>query len=113
MLAFAKIVAFAATVDGAKSRPFYENVLGLKFVSEDQHAAVYDVRGVELRVQKLATFTPQAHTVLGWYRSHRSIASWRGCRTKVWFRAICFSGPGRPGNLDCAIRSQSRVVQRS
>ena len=64
--AFAKIIAFLATVDSAKSRAFYENVIGLRCISEDQFAVVYDAHGIDLRVQKVKAFTQQSHTVLGW-----------------------------------------------
>jgi catechol 2,3-dioxygenase-like lactoylglutathione lyase family enzyme len=71
MLDAAKIVVFAATVDSGKSRAFYQGVLGLKLMEEDEHACVYDVQGTELRIQKVQTLTPQPHTQLGW--SVRSI----------------------------------------
>jgi catechol 2,3-dioxygenase-like lactoylglutathione lyase family enzyme len=66
MLGASKIVAFAATVDSARSRSFYERVLGLRFISEDEFAVVYDVQGVELRIQKVRALVPQPHTQLGW-----------------------------------------------
>lgn len=66
MLGGSKLVAFAATVDSAKSRAFYEGVLGLTIVHEDEYASVYDAHGVELRIQKVRTLTPQQHTQLGW-----------------------------------------------
>jgi catechol 2,3-dioxygenase-like lactoylglutathione lyase family enzyme len=66
MLSGSKIVAFVATTDSAKARAFYQGVLGLDCISEDQFAIVFDVNGVELRVQKVKTLTPQQHTQLGW-----------------------------------------------
>jgi catechol 2,3-dioxygenase-like lactoylglutathione lyase family enzyme len=66
MLADFKLMAFAATTDSAKARPFYENVLGLHFVAEDDFAVVYDVGSTEFRLQKVQQLTPQPHTVLGW-----------------------------------------------
>jgi predicted enzyme related to lactoylglutathione lyase len=60
------LIAFLATTDSAKTRAFYEGVLGLHFVSEDGFAVVYDVQGVELRIQKVERFEPQPHTALGW-----------------------------------------------
>ena len=66
MLSASKITAFAATTDSAKSRTFYEGVLGLRLVSEDGFALVYDAAGVELRIQKVQALTPQPHTQLGW-----------------------------------------------
>jgi len=66
MLGESSLVAFAATTDGARARAFYEGVLGLRLVSDDNFAVVYDARGTELRLQKVPKLTPQPHTVLGW-----------------------------------------------
>ena len=66
MLGGSKIIAFAATADSASARAFYEGMLGLRFVSEDLFAIVYDAGGVELRIQKVPALTPQPHTQLGW-----------------------------------------------
>ena len=66
MLDNAKIIAFVATTDAAKSRAFYEEVLGLALTLEDEFAIVLDANGVELRVQKVQSLTPQPHTSLGW-----------------------------------------------
>jgi catechol 2,3-dioxygenase-like lactoylglutathione lyase family enzyme len=65
MLGASKITAFAATTDSARSRAFYERI-GLRFITEDEFAIVYDVQGVELRIQKVRAFIPQPHTQLGW-----------------------------------------------
>lgn len=65
MLGAAEIVAFLATGDAARARDFYEKRLGLKLVSDDDFALVFDAGGVELRVQKVAGFKPQPHTALG------------------------------------------------
>lgn len=59
-------MTFLATTNSARARPFYEGVLGLRFVSEDDFAIVYDLQGIELRVQKVHAFAPQPHTALGW-----------------------------------------------
>ena len=66
MLDNAKIIAFVATTDAAKSRAFYEEVLGLALTLEDEFAIVLDANGVELRIQKVQFLTPQPHTHLGW-----------------------------------------------
>jgi len=60
------LIAFLATTDGARTRAFYEGVLGLRFVSENGFAVVYDMQGIELRIQKVERFEPQPHTALGW-----------------------------------------------
>src|SRR5215813_6310737 len=66
MLNNAKIIAFVATTDAARSRAFYEGVLGLTPTLEDEFAIVLDANSVELRIQKVPTLTPQPHTQLGW-----------------------------------------------
>ena len=60
------LMAFLATTQSARARAFYEGILGLHFVSEDDFAVVYDVQGVQLRVQKVTTLQPQPHTAVGW-----------------------------------------------
>ena len=62
----AKLVAFAATTDGARARTFYEDVLGLHVRSDDGFAISLDAGGVELRMQKVERFMPQPFTALGW-----------------------------------------------
>ena len=42
MLGTKDIVAFVPTRNPAKSRAFYEEILGLRFVSEDPFALVFD-----------------------------------------------------------------------
>jgi catechol 2,3-dioxygenase-like lactoylglutathione lyase family enzyme len=59
-------ILFAATTDAGASRQFYENVLGLKFVSEDPFALVLKVGELTLRIQKVAHKPKLNYTVLGW-----------------------------------------------
>src|SRR5262249_29511516 len=66
MLASSSLIAFTATTDATKARTFYEGILELQFISEDEFAIVYDTDGVSLRIQKVARVTPQPFTVLGW-----------------------------------------------
>jgi catechol 2,3-dioxygenase-like lactoylglutathione lyase family enzyme len=66
MMDGSSLIGFAAITDSARARAFYEGVLGLRFVSEDDFAVVYDAQGIELRLQKVEEFRPQPHTVLGW-----------------------------------------------
>jgi len=61
-----KIICFVATRDAAAARKFYERTLGLKCVSEDPFAIVFDVGGTMLRVQKVQELTPAKYTALGW-----------------------------------------------
>jgi catechol 2,3-dioxygenase-like lactoylglutathione lyase family enzyme len=66
MLVDSSLIAFGATTDGKRARTFYESVLGLRLISEDDFAIVYDVNGVSLRIQKVGQLRPQPFTVLGW-----------------------------------------------
>ncbi len=62
-----KLVAFAATTDSAKARAFYEGILGLKLVEDQQpFALVFDVNGTMLRVITVQEHNPAPFTVLGW-----------------------------------------------
>lgn len=66
MLGACDLVAFAATTDAVRARSFYESTLGLRCVSEDAFALVFDAGGTELRLTKVPEFRPQPFTVLGW-----------------------------------------------
>jgi catechol 2,3-dioxygenase-like lactoylglutathione lyase family enzyme len=66
MLAGDKLIAFAATRDGARAREFYETTLGLSVVTDDGFALVLDANGTMLRIQKVEAFTPSPFTALGW-----------------------------------------------
>lgn len=59
-------ILFAATTDAERSRAFYEGVLGLTFISDDQFAVVFQVGSVPLRIQKVARKPDLGYTVLGW-----------------------------------------------
>ncbi len=66
MLFFTRIMAFVPTKDIKQARSFYEGVLGLRYVSEDQFALVLDAKGIMLRVAFAPEFQPQQFTVVGW-----------------------------------------------
>ena len=66
MVALNKIIAFVATKNSAKAKPFYQDKLGLKFVSDDGFAMVFDIGGTMLRIAKVKDFTPAGFTILGW-----------------------------------------------
>ena len=67
MLASHKIMAFAPTLDAKKARPFYEDVLGLHVLSQDNFALALDANGIMLRVTNVpSSFKPQPFTILGW-----------------------------------------------
>jgi len=66
MLGSTNIVAFVPITDAAKSRAFYEGVLGLRFVKDDGFAMVLDANGIMIRAAKMKEVTPAQFTVLGW-----------------------------------------------
>lgn len=92
MLSFTKVVAFVPTKDAKKARQFYEGVLGLRFVSEDQFALVLDANGTMVRVAVVAEFKPQQFTVLGWEVSDigEEVARLQG-------QGVCFEKYGMKG----------------
>lgn len=66
MLEGAKLVAFAATTDGARAAAFYTTVLGLTLRYQDAFAVSLRSGDNEVRLQKVERFTPQPFTALGW-----------------------------------------------
>jgi catechol 2,3-dioxygenase-like lactoylglutathione lyase family enzyme len=62
----AKLVAFTAVSDAARARAFYRDVLGLKLISEDGFAIVFDAHGTTLRVSLVKEVVAAPYTVLGW-----------------------------------------------
>ncbi|PCE23826.1 glyoxalase [Paraburkholderia acidicola] len=66
MVADGEVMGFIPTVDAAKARRFYEDVLGLRFVSDDPFALVVASQGTQIRIAKLHEFTPAPYTILGW-----------------------------------------------
>ena len=67
MLGSVTFTAFVATANPARSKTFYRDTLGLRFVNEDQFAIVFDCNGIELRIQKVDELQPQSFTALGWH----------------------------------------------
>jgi catechol 2,3-dioxygenase-like lactoylglutathione lyase family enzyme len=68
MLKSHPIVAFVATTQPAVAKPFYARTLGLRLVSEDGFALVFDAAGTMLRVATVAApLQPAGYTVLGWH----------------------------------------------
>ena len=66
MLNSSNVVAFVATSRPDEAKSFYEEALGLRLLTDDAFAVVFDANGVMLRVQKVQENTPPPYTVLGW-----------------------------------------------
>ena len=62
----APIVAFVATIAPARAKKFYTKTLGLRLVSEDGFALVFDAAGTTLRVAIVQKLRPAPYTVAGW-----------------------------------------------
>jgi len=66
MLTKHPIIAFVATTNPAAARKFYAKTLGLRLLSEDPFALVFDAAGTMLRVAIVRQLVPAPYTVLGW-----------------------------------------------
>jgi predicted enzyme related to lactoylglutathione lyase len=66
MLSDKKLKAFVPTKNSNQARKFYNDLLGLTLISEDDYALEFDANGTILRVITVQEFTPQSFTVLGW-----------------------------------------------
>ena len=67
LLSHSHLTAFVATSDPAEALSYYQDVLGLTMMSDDQYAMVFDANGTTLRIQKVEGFTPHPFTSLGWH----------------------------------------------
>jgi hypothetical protein len=59
-------VSFMATANGTASLAFHRDVVELDFVEDTPFAIVFRDCGQMLRIQKVSSFDPPAHTVHGW-----------------------------------------------
>ena len=66
LLESSPIMAFIATTDAERAKAFYRDQLGLRLVSEDGFALVFDAAGTMLRVQRVKDARLAQYTVLGW-----------------------------------------------
>jgi len=66
MLGDKKIIALVPITDANRAKAFYTDKLGLKFVTEDPFAVVFDANGIVLRLTKMKEFTPQPFSILSW-----------------------------------------------
>lgn len=66
MLGTAPIIAFTATANPPAAIAFYQGILGLRLVAEEEYAIVFDAAGTMLRVAITRDVKPPPYTVLGW-----------------------------------------------
>ncbi|MFM5952823.1 MAG: VOC family protein [Novosphingobium sp.] len=61
-------VVFVATTNRARALPFYRDVLGLRLMGEDSHAATFDAGNrTPMRLTEVPGHRAAGHTVLGWH----------------------------------------------
>ena len=70
MAALGTLMAFIPTRDGDAARVFYEKKVGLRFISEDQFAIVFQSGANTVRITRTGSFTPAPFTILGWESSN-------------------------------------------
>jgi catechol 2,3-dioxygenase-like lactoylglutathione lyase family enzyme len=61
------VTAFLATRAPDLAKRFYRDVLGLRFVSEDPFALVFDAHGTRLTISIVQDLVAAKYTVLGWH----------------------------------------------
>jgi predicted enzyme related to lactoylglutathione lyase len=66
VLTDAKLMAFVPSRDPVTARAFYERVLGLEFMDEDDFAATVEANGVRVRLVRIENHKPVQFTILGW-----------------------------------------------
>lgn len=59
-------IIFLATANADRSRKFYEELLGLEFVSDEPLALIFQVGQSMLRIQKVEKVIAAPYTALGW-----------------------------------------------
>ncbi|ANP46933.1 VOC family protein [Candidatus Viadribacter manganicus] len=64
MLATAQITALVGTVKPEIAKAFYADILGLKFISDDGFALVFEGANARVRVSRVPGVTPAGYAVL-------------------------------------------------
>ena len=66
MLANEKLEAFLATADAGRARAFFEGVLGLTFVEDNEYLVMFETDSARLNLQKTEVVKPPFGTAVGW-----------------------------------------------
>lgn len=80
-----KPVSFIATTNPVECRHFYENILNLTCLHEDDYALVFSLGSSSLRIQKVDTIPTVNYTVLGW-----EVDDIRVCAAELICKGISF-----------------------
>ena len=79
-------MTFVITGNRAKSKPFYETVLGLRVLGEDDHAVTFDLGNrTPMRLTQVMGHKGVGHTVLGWH-----VADLRGAMHGLRAKGVAF-----------------------
>lgn len=80
MLTHNPLIAFIPTKDTKRARRFYEDLLGLRFISDDAFAIVMDANGTMVRIVRVKDFAPFPFTILGWLVTdiHKTVTEMTG-----------------------------------
>jgi len=96
-LAKSSLCAFVATANAEAARDFYENSLGLTFISDEEYALVFDANGTTLRIQKVGEVTAHQYTSLGWHVEDITAAVTQLTANGVKFERYDFMQPDELG----------------
>ncbi len=66
MLANTPIIGLVPASNAERARAFYEETLGLSFLSDDGFAIVVKANDTIIRIVRMGEFTPVPYTILGW-----------------------------------------------
>ena len=66
MLSKSEVIGFIPITDAVRARQFYEQTLGLRFLSDDQFALVMEANRTKIRLVRMKEFIPAPFTILGW-----------------------------------------------
>ena len=89
MLADEKLVAFLTTANAAAARAFYEGVLELTLLTDDQHLMVFESGASRVALQKGERASPPHGTAVGW-----NVADLAGTIRTLMARGVAFFDQG-------------------
>ena len=91
------MIGFIPTRDADVARRFYEGLLGMRFVSDDNFAIVLDAEGTMVRLVRAGDFRPQPFTILGWESKNLAEAVDELTAAGVELENFGFPGQGEDG----------------
>lgn len=66
MVPGSKLIAFVPTRNAENALNFYQDILGLRFISDDSFAIVMESNDTMVRLVRIDEFIPASYTILGW-----------------------------------------------